>query len=124
MTNGKPLPVDNLPAMGRDLAIGYLYDIRTDKIINRSLWDEEMRTASTKNDKKTTDFRVAVSDTFEQRSSLMDISAEVSLSLIGQGKLTGSAHYLNSRSSSAKSSSVTLKLHTTDKLFDCSTKIA
>lgn len=115
MDTEEPVPMANIPALGRDITIGYLYDIRTDRIINRSFWNEDVRKSVTEVSKKTTDFKVAVSDTFEQRSKLMDISAEVSLTLYGTAKLAGSAHYLNARSSSTKTSSVTLKLRTTDR---------
>ena len=107
--------MDNLPAMGRDITIGFLYDIRTDQIINRSLWDEEMRKAVTVEEKPDTSFNIVVSDTFQSRTKLMDVEAEVSLSLMGLGSLTGSAKYLNSRTTSTKKSSVTLKLKTRDR---------
>ena len=110
-----PIAMNNIPAMGQDITIGYLYDIRTGKLINRSPWEEKRRKEVTTANKKTTDFKVAISDTYEQRSNIMDINAELSLTLIGQANFAGSARYLSSRNSSAKSSSVTLKLTTTDR---------
>ena len=111
MTTGKPVPLEGLSAMGRDISIGYLYDIRTGQVVNRSLWNEDIRTATTVEKQKKTTYKIAVSDTYEQRATLMDVSAEVALTIEGFINLSGSAHYLNAKNKVIRIHYNTIDIH-------------
>jgi len=112
-------PVDRvIPALGRSFTLGYLYDVRRDCIVNKSLWDLEDLKGD--NDKVSVDpqpysnFSVAISDTIEDKTSLMNISASLKMSFLGGlVKVGGSAKYLDTRNSSSRVSSVTATWSTT-----------
>ena len=104
-------PTDKvIPALGRSFTLGYLYDVRRDTIVNKSLWDVE----DLKGDKVSVDpqpysnFSVAISDTIEEKTSVMNIDANLKMSFLsGLVKVGGSARYLETRNSTSHVSSVT-----------------
>ena len=109
--------IDNIPALGQNIYMGCLYDIRANNVIKDDLSKENLRIGQITDSMKSTHFRVSASDTFKQRSSLMDISTDILLSLLSPPiSLTGSAKYLESRNSNTKSISVTLRLTKLDLL--------
>ena len=107
--------MSNLPAMGRQFTLGFLYDIRRDIIVNKSLWNEKKRNESTlKENKPFTHYDVAVTDTLDERSSIMKLDASVKMSFMsGLISVSGSANYFNSRNSSARTSCVSAKFTST-----------
>ena len=105
----KPKAKD-IPALGRSFTLGYLYDVRNDTIVNKSLWDKE----DLKGDKVSIDpqpysnFSVTISDTIEEKTSAMNIEANLKMSFLsGLIKVGGSAKYLETQNSSSRVSSVT-----------------
>ena len=103
--------IKNIPALGQNVDIGSLYDIRTNSIIISGNSSKKDDVCHKTDPIKSTHFRVSISDTFKQRSSLMDISTDILLCLLSPPiTLVGSAKYLESRNSNTKSTSVTLRL--------------
>jgi len=73
---------ETIQALGRSFSLGYLYDIRSDKIIGKSLWDQsELEKNIHEESAMSTRFVVSLSDTINDRSSLMDLSANTKASL-------------------------------------------
>ena len=103
--------IKDIPALGQNVDVGSLYDIRTNSIIVRGKSSKKDEVSHKTESIKSTHFRVSISDTFKQRSSLMDISTDILLCLLSPPMtLIGSAKYLESRNSNTKSTSVTLRL--------------
>ena len=104
-------PVDKvIPALGRSFTLGYLYDIRRDIIVNKSLWDiEDLKGNKVSVDPQPySNFSVAISDTIEDKTSVMNIDANLKMSFLsGLIKVGGSAKYLETRNSSSRVSCVT-----------------
>ena len=105
------ISIKNIPALGQNIDVGCLYDIRTNRILISGRSSKTADVCHKTESIKSTNFRVSISDTFKQRSSLMDISTDILLSLLCPPiTLIGSAKYLESRNSNTKSTSVTLRL--------------
>ena len=105
------ISIKNIPTLGQNLDVGSLYDIRTNSTIISGNSSKKANVFHKTELIKSTHFRVSISDTFKQRSSLMDVSTEILLCLLSPPiTLVGSAKYLESRNSNTKSTSVTLRL--------------
>jgi len=107
---GKP-GYESIQAMGRSFSLGYLYDIRSDKIISKSLWDRaELDSNVHEESSLSTRFIVQTSETINDKSSLVDLSASIKASFLGGLiSVTGSAKFMDSRMSHSRATSVTLK---------------
>jgi len=100
-----------IQALGRPFALGYLYNIRRDMVINRSLWNQSQLTEDkiTRKSSESTDFKVEISNSIEESLTLMDISASLKMSFLGGlVDVSGSAKYLDKRNSTSSSTSITL----------------
>lgn len=102
---------ETIQAMGRSFSLGYLYDIRSETIISKSLWDKADLDANIHDESAlSTRFEVAISDTINDKSSLMDLSASIKASFMGGLiQVSGSAKFMNSKKSNSRVTSVTLK---------------
>ncbi|KAK4041603.1 hypothetical protein C8A01DRAFT_45253 [Parachaetomium inaequale] len=84
----------NRPALGQDAQLGALYDARTDKFLDRSLFKNGAPSFDaihvTKN--KSTDLNTVKAATFTERCDQLDVNAELGASILaGLVKLGGSA---------------------------------
>ncbi|XP_020833509.1 uncharacterized protein LOC110201946 isoform X2 [Phascolarctos cinereus] len=116
---GKELPSSvtletamEIPALGRPLHLGTLYDCRSDTFIpGITLWDKETleRNVTTEEQCKT-DFDILTSDSIDEKTKAMNISAELKASVLGGlVKIGGSAKYLCDTKTSQRQARVTLK---------------
>jgi len=102
---------ETINALGRSFSLGYLYDIRRDKIISKSLWDlAELQENIHEESAASTRFVVKTSDDLDDKSDLMDLSASVKASFMsGMVDVAGSAKFMKSKKSSFRVTSVTFK---------------
>ncbi|XP_068939395.1 stonustoxin subunit alpha-like isoform X2 [Petaurus breviceps papuanus] len=105
-----------IPALGRPLHLGTLYDCRSDTTIpGITLWDRETleRNVTTEEQYKT-DFDIITSDSIDEKMNAMNITAELKASVLGgMVAIGGSAKYLNDTKTSQKQARVTLKYSVT-----------
>eukprot|EP00755_Sulcionema_specki_P025999 Sspe_Gene.84613::Locus_55546_Transcript_1_1_Confidence_1.000_Length_814::g.84613::m.84613 len=89
----------HVPDAGRRLAIGELYDARTDKQVSGSLWSKELiDNMMVEKPAQSSVYRFAYGDSFSHKSSLLDLSLEFALSFMGGDvKVDGSFKYLNDK---------------------------
>ncbi|XP_036616453.1 neoverrucotoxin subunit alpha-like [Trichosurus vulpecula] len=101
-----------IPALGQPLHLGTLYDCRSDTSIpGITLWDRETleRNVTTEEQCKT-DFDIITSDSIDEKTNAMNISAELKASVLGGlVEVGGSAKYLNDTKTSQQQVRVTLK---------------
>ncbi|XP_036615268.1 uncharacterized protein LOC118850162 [Trichosurus vulpecula] len=101
-----------IPALGRPLHLGTLYDCRSDTSIpGITLWDRETleRNVTTEEQFKT-DFDIITSDSIDEKTNAMNISAELKASVLsGLVEIAGSAKYINDTKTSQQQVRVTLK---------------
>ncbi|KAK1155445.1 stonustoxin subunit beta-like [Acipenser oxyrinchus oxyrinchus] len=101
-----------MAALGRALFPGMLYDCRNDSFIpGVTLWDSK----ALKNDlsiyeKPSSDFKISTSDSFRDKSNLLDVSASLKASFLGGLiEVGGSAKYMKNDISSTRQCRVTMK---------------
>ncbi|XP_075314023.1 stonustoxin subunit beta-like [Odontesthes bonariensis] len=97
-------------ALGRPFTIGMLYDARKDQLITGvTLWDEKtLQEKIVQENKCSSQFKIATSDSFEEKSSLLDVDASLKASILsGLIEVEGSAKYLKDMKKSHNHSRVT-----------------
>ncbi|XP_071504496.1 uncharacterized protein [Diadema antillarum] len=107
-----------LPALGRPMQLGMLYDCRDDTLIpGFTLWDPEVL----KNDRDVrsqqgTHFNVITSDSINNKSSALNIEASLKASFMGGlVEVSGSAEYINDKRTTSRQSRLTLQYKTTTR---------
>ncbi|XP_066531503.1 stonustoxin subunit beta-like [Hoplias malabaricus] len=101
-------------ALSRPLHLGMLYNALNDQLIpGFSLWKtEDIDKATQVRPQPSTRFQVAGSESLSEKTSLLEVSASIKLSLFcGLIEAGGSAHYLKSKTSSTHQCSVSLHYH-------------
>ncbi|XP_074123652.1 stonustoxin subunit alpha-like isoform X2 [Sminthopsis crassicaudata] len=105
-----------VPALGRPLYLGTLYDCRSDTLVpGVTLWNKETleRNVSTEDQYKT-EFDIITSDSMEEKTNAMNITGELKASVLGGlVEIEGSAKYLSDTKTSQQQARVTLKYSTT-----------
>ncbi|XP_064106888.1 neoverrucotoxin subunit beta-like [Macrobrachium nipponense] len=117
MANGLSEEPLSIPTLGRPFDLGTLYDCRSDKVLQGiTLWDQKTLDRKKVQKHESADFEIITSDTFEDKSSPLDINSGLKLSFLG-GMLdvSGSGKYLNDRKCSNHVVRVTLKYKCTTK---------
>ncbi|XP_018096736.2 verrucotoxin subunit beta-like, partial [Xenopus laevis] len=110
--------VIEIPALGRPLKLGMLYDCRDDTLIpGVTLWDNEALAKNlASNCQEKTTFEIMASDSLSDKSSAMNITGSLKASfLAGLIKVDGSASYLNDTKASKHQARVTLKYSRTTR---------
>ncbi|XP_056374790.1 neoverrucotoxin subunit alpha-like [Hyla sarda] len=117
-----------IPSLGRPFTLGMLYDAREEKIIpGITLWNNEdlninISTISVQS-QNSTDFEVLTSDSFYDKSSALDLSGELKISVLsGMVNVGGSGKFLNDTKESKKQARVTLKYKRTTRFDQLSMK--
>ncbi|XP_073688214.1 verrucotoxin subunit beta-like isoform X2 [Garra rufa] len=103
-------------ALGRPFRLGMLYDCRKDALIpGITLWDsEKVRQSIRSHPQINTDFKDKASDSFEEKSSLLNIDSSLKLSVLaGLVNVKGAAGYLNDTKKSFRQQRLTLHYHST-----------
>jgi len=74
-----------MPCLGRPFQLGMLYDCRSDRpILGMTLWDADVLKKATSSKPQTaSDFKVIAEDSISEKTTSMDISASLKLSLLG-----------------------------------------
>ncbi|XP_044535399.1 stonustoxin subunit beta-like [Gracilinanus agilis] len=101
-----------IPALGRPLYLGTLYDCRTDTFIpGITLWDRETLESNVKREEQNkTEFDILTSDSIDAKTSAMDIHGELKASILGgMVDIGGSAKYLRDTKTSEQLVRMTLK---------------
>nr|XP_055073039.1 stonustoxin subunit beta-like [Misgurnus anguillicaudatus] len=105
-------------ALGRPFQLGMLYDSRNDALVPEiTLWNQEKLQQSIQSHPIiNTCFKVTASDSFKEKSSLLNIKASMKLSLLG-GLIgvTGAAKYLSDIKTSFIQQRLTLHYHSTTR---------
>ncbi|XP_071793629.1 LOW QUALITY PROTEIN: uncharacterized protein [Asterias amurensis] len=107
-----------LPALGRPMQLGMLYDCRSDTPIpGITLWDPAILHDDCKDDPKPgTQFSIIVSDGVEDKASALNVEAELKASFLGGLVVVqGSAKYLNDTKTSEHQSRLTLHYEATTR---------
>ncbi|KAF4075282.1 hypothetical protein AMELA_G00232670, partial [Ameiurus melas] len=107
-----------IPALGRPLYPGMLYDCRRDSFIpGVTLWDKKaLRDDLDVHQQPQTHLKFAASDTLRDKANLLDISASLKASFLsGLVEVGGSAKYLRDNKSSARQCRVTMQYSQTTK---------
>ncbi|XP_069816684.1 verrucotoxin subunit beta-like [Dendropsophus ebraccatus] len=107
-----------IPALGRPFTLGMLYDCREEKIIpGITLWNrEDLARNIIEKSQKGTDFEVLTSDSLSDKSSALNISGALKISLwSGMIDIEGSGKYLTDTKESEKQARVTLQYKRTTK---------
>nr|XP_054761934.1 uncharacterized protein LOC129268410 [Lytechinus pictus] len=106
-------------SLGREAQLGDLYDIRTEKFLNESLFisklEEEMVETM---DIAETEIEMTISDSLEEKCKILDVEDELQLSVaVGMVELSGSGAFLGDERRSAKnqSNSLIYKLSTVNE---------
>ncbi|XP_006790626.1 neoverrucotoxin subunit beta-like [Neolamprologus brichardi] len=105
-------------ALGRPFTLGMLYDARRDRLIpGVKLWDDSSQEERTEEqDQPSTYLNVIKSDSFESKSSLLDVDSSMKLSVLsGMVKVGGSARYLLNKKKFQHQSLFTLHYKATTK---------
>ncbi|XP_062393869.1 stonustoxin subunit alpha-like [Sardina pilchardus] len=101
-----------IPALGRPLHPGMLYNARNDTVIpGLKLWDDaDMQKVLRVRGQQNTSFNVTASDSLSKKSKLLDVHASLKASFMsGFVSVEGSAHYLKDRTTSRHQCRVTLQ---------------
>ncbi|KAM4715149.1 LOW QUALITY PROTEIN: stonustoxin subunit alpha-like [Anableps anableps] len=105
-----------IAALGRPFALGMLYDARKDQLITGfTLCNEETikKNSSTKT-QNSSSYYVTASDSFESKSSLLDVNVSLKASILGGLiEVGGSASYLNDTKKFKNQSRITLQYKAT-----------
>jgi len=92
---GVPPVVFDTPTLGRPVCLGELYDQRSNKFLGVQLYPQE-NIQEVVTDVSHTSLVLSLSSSHEQKSSLLDIKAELSLDILsGLVKVAGSASYIS-----------------------------
>ncbi|XP_035986121.1 stonustoxin subunit alpha-like [Fundulus heteroclitus] len=105
-----------VPALGRPFSLGMLYDARRDQLVTGfTLWDSEtINNQSSRQTQKSSSCEISVSDSFESKSSLMNLNASVKASFLGGlVDVDGSAAYLNDKKKFKNQSRITFQYKAT-----------
>ncbi|KAM4537649.1 stonustoxin subunit alpha-like [Fundulus diaphanus] len=103
-------------ALGRPFALGMLYDARKDQLISGfSLCDKEtIKKNTTTKAQNSSSYHVTASDSFESKSSLLDVNVSLKASVMGGlVEVGGSASYLNDTKRFKNQSRITLQYKAT-----------
>ncbi|CAF1372540.1 unnamed protein product [Didymodactylos carnosus] len=110
-----------LRALGRPFQLGMLYDARNDELIpGITLWNPTVLEKNIKSVDNTreTGYKISTEDTFEEKSSMLGINAELKLSVLaGLVEVSGSAEYINDRKKTEHVERLTLQ-YSTKTRFD------
>ncbi|XP_044148989.1 neoverrucotoxin subunit alpha-like [Bufo gargarizans] len=101
-----------IPSLGRPFSLGMLYNCYEEKLIpGITLWNrEDLANNISTTPQNSTDFEVLASDTVSGKSSALDVSGELKLSLwSGMVQVGGSGKYFTDTKESKKQARVTLK---------------
>merc|ERR1719232_1816381 len=112
----------NIAALGRSFELGYLYNKKTDTLIDANLWNLTEFNENTVSHKSSvfSDWRVVSDDTIIDRVNNMDIDVNLKMSIMGGLiKIKGMAGYLENRKQNSRVSSLTL----TAKKRSCTLKM-
>ncbi|XP_067399205.1 stonustoxin subunit alpha-like [Emydura macquarii macquarii] len=107
-----------MPALGRPLQLGMLYDCRSDALIpGITLWGiEALKRDVETMPKHNTEFQIIASDTIEDKASLLNLSASLKASLLGgMVEVDGSAAFLNDTKKSKHHARVVLHYLVTNR---------
>ncbi|XP_036372061.1 neoverrucotoxin subunit alpha-like [Megalops cyprinoides] len=107
-----------LATLGRPFRLGMLYDCRSDSLIpGVTLWElSKIQESIDVRTQRNTNFQVITSDSIEEKSSSLDVSASLKVSLLGgMISVKGSASYFNDSKSSKSQARITLQYRTTTK---------
>ncbi|XP_051818328.1 stonustoxin subunit alpha-like [Antechinus flavipes] len=105
-----------IPALGRPLHLGTLYDCRSDTLVpGVTLWDKETLERNVAiEDQYKTEFDIITSDSMEEKTNAMNITGELKASVLGGLiEIGGSGKYLCDTKTSQQQARVTLKYSTT-----------
>ncbi|XP_060752613.1 cytolytic toxin-alpha-like [Tachysurus vachellii] len=106
-----------IPALGRPLHPGTLYDCRSDNFIpGITLWDKEtLRNKVSSRRQPKTELNFSASDTLNDKSKLLNVNASLKASILGGlVDVAGSARYICDNKSSSNQSRISLQYsHTT-----------
>ncbi|KAM8979892.1 uncharacterized protein LOC100932386 [Sarcophilus harrisii] len=105
-----------IPALGRPLHLGTLYDCRSDTLVpGVTLWNKEtLERNVTTEDQCKTEFDIITSDSMEEKTNAMNITGELKASVLGGlVEVGGSGKYLCDIKTSQQQARVTLKYITT-----------
>ncbi|XP_060538023.1 uncharacterized protein LOC132709156 [Pantherophis guttatus] len=106
------------PALGRPFQLGMLYDCRRDTLIpGVTLWDyDSLQKDLTIKPQPKTESEIIASDSIDDKSSALDISASLTASFLGGlVEVGGSAKYLHDKKKSKKQARVTVQYKTTTR---------
>ncbi|XP_040290003.1 neoverrucotoxin subunit alpha-like [Bufo bufo] len=101
-----------IPSLGRPFSLGMLYDCYEEKLIpGITLWNrEDLDNHISTTPQNKTDFEVLTSDAVSDKSSALNVSGELKISLwSGMVEVAGSGKYFTDTKESKKQSRVTLK---------------
>ncbi|XP_038860864.1 uncharacterized protein LOC120056730 [Salvelinus namaycush] len=107
-----------LAALGRPFQLGMLYDCRRDVLIpGITLWDSEvLQKHINVRPKPNTDFKIIASDSTEDKSEALNVSASLEASFLGGlVSVKGSAEFLHDKKTSKRQSRVSLQYRTTTR---------
>ncbi|KAM9437312.1 uncharacterized protein ACWYII_015281 isoform 1-T2 [Salvelinus alpinus] len=105
-------------ALGRPFQLGMLYDCRRDVLIpGITLWDSEMLQKDINvSPQPNTDFKIIASDSSEDKSEALNVSASLEASFLGGlVSVKGSAEFLHDKKTSKHQSRVSLQYRTTTR---------
>ncbi|XP_031419299.1 stonustoxin subunit beta-like [Clupea harengus] len=105
-------------ALSRPLHLGVLYNAQKDQLIPGNLWKtEDMMSKTCDSPHSNKSFQVAMSESFSEKTSLLDVSDSVKASfLCGLVEVEGSAKYLNNKTTSTHQCQATLRYNVTTEL--------
>ena len=118
MAGSKESHVIQLAAVGRPFKLGMLYDCRTETLVpGITLWDKTILEQNiVRQPQATSDFKIIASDTIKNKANALDVNANLKLSFLGGLiQVSGSAKYLDDRTSSSHQERVTLNYKCTTR---------
>ena len=88
-----------VPCLGRPFSPGLLYDARSDKLLQLTLWNEDkLKSGITTTQAHYSDFKISVGHSLEEKLSLLNLSGHLKLGFLGGLiEAKGSASYLNQK---------------------------
>ncbi|KAK3550019.1 hypothetical protein QTP86_017865 [Hemibagrus guttatus] len=107
-----------MAALGRALHPGMLYDCRSDSVIpGISLWDNKtIKKGVVSCRQPKTDLKFTASDSLSEKAKLLDVSASLTASILGDlVDVGGAARFLQDNKSSARQSRVSLQYSQTTR---------
>ena len=107
-----PVPpvVFNTPTLGRAACLGELYDLRSGKFLGVQLYPQD-KVKEVETNIRHTELTVSLSTTLQQKATVIDINAQLSLDVLGGlVEVSGSASYLNDEKSNTNEYAYALAL--------------